>query len=180
MRGYWNDEAATAEALENGWLRTGDLGRMDEEGYVFVTDRKKDLIVTAQGKKVAPQLVESRLRASPLIDEAVVTGDRRPFLVALIFPDLDVLRARSGLALSEGGALRETLAAPAVHALLRAEIDRACEGLAPHETVREFCLLPARPEVSDGGLTPTQKLRRGVIERRYAEEIRALYRADRG
>lgn len=175
MRGYWDDEAGTAEALAGGWLHTGDVGRFDEDGFLFLTDRKKDLIVTAHGKKVAPQMIETRLRGSPVVSEVVVTGDRRPFLVALVYPDLDVLRVRTGLALPEGPQLRETLRAAGVRALFRAEIDRACEGLAPHETVREFLLLAERPGVGDGSMTPTQKLRRGEIERRHAAEVRALY-----
>jgi len=178
-RGYWNDPAATAEALSEGWLATGDVGRLDEDGYLYVTDRKKDLIVTAHGKKVAPQLVETRLRQTALVHEAIVTGDRRPYLVALIYPDLEVLRGRLGLALPEGPDVMKTLGSPGVRALFRAEIDRVCAGLAPHEQVRDFTLLPGRPEIADGSLTPAQKLRRAEIERRYASEIRAMYQGGR-
>lgn len=175
MRGYWNDEPGTAAVLVDGWLRTGDVGRVDDDGYLFVTDRKKDLIVTAHGKKVAPQMIETRLRSSPLVHEVVVAGDRRPFLVALIYPDLDVLRGRTGLALPEGPQLGATLSSVAVRALYRAEIDRACEGLAPHEAVRDFILLAERLGVAEGSLTPTQKPRRAEIERRHAAAIRAIY-----
>lgn len=179
LSGYWNDENATRTALQDGWLATGDLGRLDEDGFLYVTDRKKDLIVTAHGKKVAPQLVETRLRQTPLIHEAVVTGDRRPYIVALIYPELEVLRGRLGLALPEGPDLMKTLGSPSVRALFRAEIDRVCEGLAPHEQVRDFALLPGRPGIADGSLTPTQKLRRAEIETRHAAEIRAMYQSAR-
>jgi len=131
--------------------------------------------VTAHGKKVAPQMVEAQLRASPLIHDVVITGDRRPYVVGLVYPDLEVLRARAALALPEGKDLRRTLDTPGVRALFRAEIERCCQGLAPHEVVREFVLIPEKPAIVDGSLTPTHKLRRTEIERRYAREIRGMY-----
>jgi long-chain acyl-CoA synthetase len=109
------------------------------------------------------------------VHDALVVGDRRPFPVALVYPDLDMLRARLGLSLAEGPGLRKSLEAQTVRALFRAEIDRACEALAPHETVRDFFLVAERSSVADGSLTPTLKLRRGEIERRYAMEIRRMY-----
>jgi long-chain acyl-CoA synthetase len=175
MRGYWNDEKTTREALRDGWLYTGDLGRIDDDGFLFLTGRKKDLIITAQGKNVAPLLVETQLRRSPLVHDALVVGDRRPFPVALVYPDLEMLRARLGLSLAEGPGLRKSLEAQSVRALYRAEIDRVCEALAPHETVRDFVLLAEPPSVADGTLTPTLKLRRREIERRCAVEIRRMY-----
>lgn len=175
MRGYWNDEEANRQALRDGWLHTGDLGRIDDDGFLFLTGRKKDLIITAQGKNVAPLLVETQLRRSPLVHDALVVGDRRPFPVALVYPDLEMLRARLGLSLAEGPGLRKSLEAQSVRALYRAEIDRACEALAPHETVRDFVLLAEPPSIADGSLTPTFKLRRSEIERRYAVEIRRMY-----
>jgi long-chain acyl-CoA synthetase len=175
MRGYWNDDEATREGLRDGWLHTGDLGRIDDDGFLFLTGRKKDLIITAQGKNVVPLLVETQLRRSPLVHDALVVGDRRPFPVALVYPDLETLRARLGLSLAEGPGLRKSLEAQSVRALYRAEIDRVCEALAPHETVRDFVLLAEAPSVAEGSLTPTLKLRRGEIERRYAVEIRRMY-----
>lgn len=175
MRGYWNDEQTTREALRDGWLYTGDLGRIDDDGFLFLTGRKKDLIITAQGKNVAPLLVETQLRRSPLVHDALVVGDRRPFPVALVYPDLEMLRARLGLSLAEGPGLHKSLEAQSVRALYRAEIDRVCEALAPHETVRDFVLLAEPPSVADGTLTPTLKLRRREIERRCAVEIRRMY-----
>jgi long-chain acyl-CoA synthetase len=175
MRGYWNDEQTTREALRDGWLYTGDLGRIDDDGFLFLTGRKKDLIITAQGKNVAPLLVETQLRRSPLGHDALGVGDRRPFPVALVYPDLEMLRARLGLSLAEGPGLHKSLEAQSVRALYRAEIDRVCEALAPHETVRDFVLLAEPPSVADGTLTPTLKLRRREIERRCAVEIRRMY-----
>ncbi len=180
MRAYWRDEAATRETLVDGWLHTGDLGRLDASGFLFVNGRKKDLIVTSQGKNVAPSTVETLLQESALVAEAMVVGDRRPFLVALIFPDLERLRARADLRLARGPELKASLNAPSVRALVRAEIDRQCAGLAPHEMVRDFVLLPDPPTVENGGLTPTNKLRRTELERRYAAEISALYERPRG
>jgi long-chain acyl-CoA synthetase len=175
MREYWNDEETTREALRDGWLYTGDLGRVDDDGFLFLTGRKKDLIITAQGKNVAPLLVETQLRRSPLVHDALVVGDRRPFPVALVYPDLDMLRARLGLSLTEGPGLRKSLEAQSVRAIYRAEIDRVCSALAPHETVRDFVLLAEPPSIAEGSLTPTFKLRRSEIERRYAVEIRRMY-----
>lgn len=162
---------------ENGeaWLGTGDLGHMDEDGFLYITGRKKDLIVTAQGKKIAPEAVEDHLRRSSLVQEAVVYGDRRPFLVALIYPDLDCLRARLALKLPQGPDLSKALNAPGVRAVFRAEIDRHSSSLAPHEVVREFHLVADAPSVAEGTLTPTRKLRRKEIERKFAREIEELY-----
>ncbi len=176
MRTYWRNDEATASALVDGWLHTGDVGRLDEAGFLYIRDRKKDIIINAQAKKIAPQVVESRLRRSPLVTEAVVVGDRRPFLGALVFPDLEMLRARLGLALSEGPDLVKTLNTPAVLALVRAEVDSQCATLAPHEQVRNFTLLPEPPTIANGLLTPTLKVRRSEVIRRYAAEVAGLYR----
>jgi long-chain acyl-CoA synthetase len=175
MREYWKDEEATREALRDGWLHTGDLGRIDDDGFLFLTGRKKDLIITAQGKNVAPLLVEAQLLRSPFVHDALVFGDRRPFPVALVYPELEMLRARLGLSLPEGPGLRKSLEAHMVRALYQSEIDRVCEVLAPHERVRDFFLVAERPSVADGSLTPTLKLRRGEVERRYAADVRRMY-----
>jgi len=179
MARYHNDEERTAQALRQGWLHTGDVGHITPDGYLFLTDRLKDLIATAQGKKVAPQHIEGLLRRSPLIREVVVLGEKRPFLAALVFPELEHLRARFGLRLPEGPDLDKALHAPAVRAIYRTEIDRQSVDLAPHEVVREFRLLSRPPTVEAGELTPTGKVRRKTIAERYGEEIAELYRRPR-
>lgn len=174
MPGYWNLDAESRAALEGGWLHTGDLGEIDEGGFLTITGRKKDLIVTSGGKNISPLGIEERLRSSPLIQEAVLFGDRRPYLVALILPDPIGLEE----ALGPGGspASRPTEA----RALLRREIHRVTADLAPHERVRAFDILDAAPTIEAGTLTPTLKLRRGALEAAHADRIAALYEGRRG
>lgn len=173
MSGYWNLDAETRAALDGGWLHTGDLGGIDSGGFLTITGRKKDLIVTSGGKNISPLGIEERLRSSPLIQEAVLFGDRRPYLVALILPDPAELEE----ALGPGGGPSSRTAE--VRALLRREIHRVTGDLAPHERVRGFDILDAPPSVEAGTLTPTLKLRRGSLEAAYAERIAALYEGRR-
>jgi len=173
MRGYYNQEAATREALEEGWLHTGDLGRLDNQGFLSLTGRKKDLIVTSGGKNISPAPIEDRLKESPWIEEAVVFGDRRPYLVALILPDRSATLAH----LREHG-----IAAPApqdVWAVVRKVVDRVNHDLAPHERIRSFDLLASAPSVEAGTLTPTLKVRRGALEAACIDQLSALYETTR-
>jgi long-chain acyl-CoA synthetase len=167
MKGYWNKEDATKEALPgDGWLRTGDLAEIDKDGYVRITGRKKELIVTAGGKNVAPRAVEERLAESPLVEQAVVFGDRKKFIAALIAPNAAALREKG---------VSDPSSAQA-HALVEADIRPRMAGLADYEQVKKFALVAEPFSVENGLLTPTLKYRRAEIEKKHAAELDGLYR----
>ena len=182
MKGYWNNPQATAEALVDGWLRTGDLARLDEEGFLHITGRKKDLIVLSNGKKVAPALVENKLLADPCIDQAVVSGDGRNFLAALLVPHWDNLRQHLPGWDSVTASRPEDLAKhPAIMQGLARRVDAALIGLAPWEQVKKFVILPEPFSFAADELTVSLKLRRNVINAKYRAALEALYReADGG
>ena len=173
MRGYYGKPEATAAALEGGWLHTGDVGRLDEAGYLVITDRKKELLVTASGKNVAPQPIEQQLRRSPLVGEALLVGDRRPFVAALIVPDVAALAAAVG---APADADRSALVSREdVRRRFDAIIDAVNAELPRHEQIRKYALVPAELSVATGELTPTLKLKRRVVAARWRDEIEALY-----
>jgi long-chain acyl-CoA synthetase len=175
MKGYWEAPEATAEAIRDGWFHTGDLGHLDEEGYLAVTGRKKEILVTSGGKNVAPVKVETLLQESPLIARAVVLGDARPYLVALLVPEPDELArvaAGEGLGGLEGRALLDDRR---LRRVFRRELDRLQTGLATFETVRRFHLAERDLTIDEGLLTPTLKVRRPLVERAFARELEALY-----
>lgn len=178
-RGYFRDAEATRELFtEDGWLRTGDVGRIDADGFIYITDRKKELIVTAGGKNVAPQPIEGRLRAQPHIADGMLIGDGRRFIAAMIIPDFDALAAvcaREGL---DPENRHVVLTHPAVREVFEREVEAANAGLARYETIKRFHLLEDELSVEDGSLTPTLKLRRRVLLDRYFREIEMLYRED--
>jgi long-chain acyl-CoA synthetase len=175
MKGYLGLQAETRETIQGGWLHTGDLGGLDAEGFLRITGRKKDLIVTSGGKNISPNVIEEKLRARPFIQQAVVFGDRRPYLVALLVADraaVDVHAASHGRAAAE---LRDSGAEGFLRSLLRKQVDAVNHELAPHERVRSFDLLPEPPSIEAGTLTPTLKVRRAMLEAVHAERIAALY-----
>ena len=174
MLGYWNKPEATAEVLNQGWFHTGDLGSL-EDGYLRITGRKKELIVTAAGKNVAPTLLEGLLVEDPLIAQAVVVGDARNYLAALIVPDSANLRAE--ILRRQIPVDSPALAQPAVHALYRECIERRLADLSRNEQVRAFALLDRGFTVEAGELTPTLKIKRNIVHQHFAAEIEALYRS---
>jgi long-chain acyl-CoA synthetase len=174
MLGYHRRSRLTAAALEDGWLRTGDVGMLDG-GYLRITDRKKDLIKTAGGKYVAPQPLESRLQEAREIEWALVVGDERPFVTALVVPDWEALRELHGI----DGDPDALVADPRVRSIVQARIDVLNRKLAGFESVRGFALLPNPFSEANGELTPTLKPKRRVIVRRYREVIDAMYEAAR-
>jgi long-chain acyl-CoA synthetase len=160
--GYLKDEEATrAVLIDDGWLRSGDVGEIDEDGFVTITDRKKDLIVTAGGKNLAPQNIENALKTSRYISQALVVGDRRPYVTALITLDEDVTGAD---------------AVADVSALVEQAVDEVNRDLSRFEQIKRFAILPREFSADQGEVTPTLKLRRRVIEERFADEIERLYR----
>ncbi|MBZ5559970.1 MAG: long-chain fatty acid--CoA ligase [Acidobacteriia bacterium] len=176
MRGYYHRPDATRAVLEpDGWLHTGDIGSLDAEGYLTITDRKEDLILTSVGKRVAPQSIESELRRHPLIAEAVLVGDRRKFIAALLVPDFPALQRRLA-ALNRPAGTRDVLAArPDVIALFQEAVDAVNAGRAPFETIRRFALIPSEFTIETGEVTPTMKVKRRVIEERWRAVIETLY-----
>jgi long-chain acyl-CoA synthetase len=178
MKGYWNNPAATAEALRDGWLYTGDLGEIDADGHLRITGRKKELLVMSNGKKVVPPHLEGLLLADPCIDQAVVCGEGRNFLTALLVPHWDNLRrALRDEGAAPDGQAPETLAEdPAVHAFLGRRLGEALRDVSTCEQVRKFVVLPRPLTVAGEELTVSLKLRRQVILTKYAAELEALYR----
>jgi long-chain acyl-CoA synthetase len=176
MKGYWGMEKETAEVIDSeGWFHTGDIGEIDSEGFLRITDRKKELIINAYGKNVAPAPIENALKNSRYISQAVVIGDRRKFLSALLVPDFDVLK---GWAEKQGivGASPETLVGDSkVRDLLAQEVKAVNAGLAGFEKIVAWELLPNEFTLETGELTPTQKVKRRVINQKYGDVIDRLY-----
>ncbi len=176
MQGYFRNQSATEEVLDaDGWLRTGDVGELDAEGFLTITDRKKDLIKTAGGKYVAPQPIEARLQEDPGIERAVVVGDERPYCVALIVPNWEHLR----LVLKLSGPASEMVADPQVRDYMKKRVDAVNATLGSWESIKYFHLVPEDFSESSGELTPTLKVKRRVVTERYADQIAELYRAAR-
>ncbi|MFD7407199.1 AMP-dependent synthetase/ligase [Streptomyces sp. NPDC059866] len=178
FQGYVNDPATTVAALGNGWLATGDLGRLDSEGYLTITGRKKDVIITSSGKSVAPGALEQRLRMHPLIHQAVVVGDNRPCVGALITLDPEFLvHWRAGLIMQGDTPLREAREENALREEVARAVAAANSTVSRSESIRVFRVLPEPFDVANGLLTPSMKLRRDAIVQRYAVEIDAMYQA---
>lgn len=176
MRGYWKDPAATAQAIVDGWLCTGDVGHLDADGFLFITDRKKDLIVTAGGKNIAPTELERLLVSDPYIDQAVVFGDRRPFVGAIIVPNFAKLEDRCTAQSWKLETAADFICTPAVVDFYQQRIDKLMEPVSPPERVKK-CLILARPfQVADEELTATLKLRRRHILAKFEPQLAALYK----
>ena len=178
MEGYYKMEEETREALRDGWFHTGDLGFLDADGFLTITGRKKDVIKTAGGKMIAPQFIESRLKASPYIETAVVLGDRRKFAVALLVPrfaNLEQYAEREGISHRSRA---ELLGDARIQALVQAEVDAVNRELAQYERIKRFALLDREFSFDGGQLTYTQKVRREKIEEEYRSLIERLYQEE--
>jgi len=177
FKGYLNLPEKTAEALDaQGWLHTGDVGVMDEQGYLRITDRMKDIIITAGGKNITPTELENELKFSPYITDAVVIGDRRPYLVAIVMIDQDNVEKFAQdreIPFSNYASLTR---APEVQELIQAELDRVNAKFARVEQIKKFFLLDKQLSAEDEELTPTMKLKRKLVENKYAAQIEAMYR----
>ncbi|HWN81307.1 MAG TPA: long-chain fatty acid--CoA ligase, partial [Candidatus Udaeobacter sp.] len=176
MMGYYRDEAATEEAInDDGWFHTGDIGKLDADGFLIITDRKKDLIITAGGKNIAPQPIESRIKESLYIAEAVMIADQRKFPVALIVPDFAALRAYAKQSGIDAASDSDLCQRAEIVDLVRSEVNRLSNEFAPYERVKKFALVDHEFSISTGELTPTMKLKRKVISEKYKPMIDALY-----
>jgi long-chain acyl-CoA synthetase len=175
MKGYWRNPAQTENALQDGWLHTGDVGHIDEAGRIVITDRKKDLIVNDKGDNVSPQKVEGMLTLQPEILQAMVVGDRRPYLVGLMVPDPEWTAdwTKAAGKSRDPGALRED---PDYHRALSAAVDRVNSDLSVIEKVRRFILADEAFSTDNEQLTPSIKIRRHVIRAAYGERLDALYK----
>jgi len=180
MKGYYKKEAETREVFEDGWFKTGDIGHIDGDGFLVITDRKKDIIVTSGGKNVAPQPIENLLKMIPCVTTAVVVGDRRRFVAALVVPDFAKLEeyARSaGIAFRDRA---ELVRAPRIVEFVKSEVDRATPGLAPYERIKKIALLERDFEIERDEITPSLKVKRAIIEKRYKDVIDGLYAEEPG
>jgi long-chain acyl-CoA synthetase len=175
--GYWHNAAATAEVLDaDGWLHTGDIGALDDAGFLSVTGRKKELIVTAGGKNVAPAVLEDRLRAHPLVSQCIVVGDNRPFIACLVTLDPDALQFwKQQHGRQAATTLSELTTDPDLLADLQASVDDANKAVSRAESIRKFRILSSDFTEESGHLTPSLKVRRNVVTKDYAAEIEALY-----
>lgn len=175
FQGYWRDPQASAEAFDDGWLRTGDLARFDADGFVWITGRQKEVIVTAGGKNVSPGPLEDLVRAHPLVGTCVVVGEGRPYIGALVTLDADQAPRWARQEGLEDTDLDALATHPQVREAIGAAIDDANATVSQAERIRRFRVLPRDLGIASGELTPTLKVRRGVVGERYRDEIEALY-----
>ena len=175
MQGYYKRPESTAETLADGWLHTGDIGELSPDGYLTITDRKKDLIVTSGGKKIAPQPLENLLKMDPLVSEAVLIGEQRKFPAALLVPDFARLEARFAAMKLRASSREELVRHPEVLRLYQEVLDRLNGSLAQFERVKRFALLPTEFTMERGELTPTMKVRRQVVEQHWRPLIDTIY-----
>jgi long-chain acyl-CoA synthetase len=180
FQGYYKKPEETREAFTDdgsggAWFKTGDIGRFDEDGFLVITDRKKDLIKTSAGKYVAPQLIEGLLSQSEFIEQSVVIGNDRKYVSALIAPDFERLTSWAGENGVEFKNRDELIADSRVVERIRSEVNRLTAGLADYEKVKRIALIPHEFTIEGGELTPTLKTRRGVIEQKYRALIESLY-----
>jgi long-chain acyl-CoA synthetase len=175
FRGYWNNPTATAEAIRDGWFHTGDLGALDDDGYLRITGRKKEILVTAGGKNVAPAVLEDRLRAHPLVSQCIVVGDAKPYIAALVTLDEEMLPAwlsNNGL---EPMDVETAARNDKVLAALQAAVDDANKAVSKAESIRKFEVLTTDFTVESGHLTPSLKLKRNLVMDEYKDVVERLY-----
>jgi len=174
--GYFRDLEATKKAKRDGWLYTGDIGEFDNQGHLKITDRKKEILITASGKNIAPSEIENRLKFSPFIKEAIIIGDRRPYLAALIQIDLDNVAdwaQRKGIPFTTFKSLAKD---PEVYKLIQEEVEKANQEMSRIESIKKFLLLEKELDRDDDELTATMKVRREMIEKKYGDLIEKLYK----
>ncbi|HEV3121437.1 MAG TPA: long-chain fatty acid--CoA ligase [Isosphaeraceae bacterium] len=177
MQGYWRNAEATAETIKDGWLHTGDVGHLDQDGFLSITDRKKDLIITSLGKNIAPAEIERLLVSDPYIDQAVVYGDKQPFVTALVVPNFPALEAKAAELSCRIEARDGIITSEPLHAFIAERIEEVMRAVSQPERVREFLLLARAFQIEEGELTPTMKVRRRFIVDKHLEKLKALYQS---
>lgn len=176
MRGYWNNKAADEEVFSSErWFKTGDLGKLDDEGFLFIVGRKKELIVTAGGKNVAPAVLEDRLRANALVSQCMVVGDNQPFIAALITIDQDALKSWVANHKKEGASMQDLANDPELISAIQLAVDDANKAVSKAESIRKFVILPTDFTIAGGHLTPKLSLKRHVVAKEFAKEIEQLF-----
>jgi long-chain acyl-CoA synthetase len=179
MAGYWNNPEATAETIRDGWLYTGDVGYLDDDGYLFITDRKKDLIITSGGKNVAPSELERLLTSDPFIDQAVVYGDGKPCITALIVPNFEKLKQQTAELDGKWEPADGFIESPVVHKFLAERVETVMQAVSRSEQVREFLILGRPFQMEADELTASMKVRRRFIIDKYRDRLDALYEGGR-
>jgi len=176
FKGYYKNPEATAETLKDGWLHSGDVGMIDEDGYLKITDRKKDIIVTAGGKNITPQYIENKLKFSPYINDAVVIGDRRKFMSSLIMIDEDNVVKYAQDKKVQFSTYKDLTHAPEIIKLIQGEINKVNESLSRVEQIKKFTILPKKLYEEDGEVTPTMKVKRKYVNEAFKDLIEAMYK----
>ncbi|MBN1938629.1 MAG: long-chain fatty acid--CoA ligase [Candidatus Aminicenantes bacterium] len=180
MKGYYKKPAETEDVFENGWFKTGDIGFIDADGFLTITDRKKDLIVTAGGKNIAPQPIENVLKTNPYISNAVVLGDRRRYVGALIVPNFEKLEEYARFVKIPFKDRAELVRNEQIESFLRSEIERSTPNLASYERIKKIAILDHEFDIDRDEITPTLKVKRNIIENRYQDLIEGMYKGDLG
>jgi long-chain acyl-CoA synthetase len=175
FKGYYRNPEATKEAIVDGWLQSGDIGELDEDGFLKITDRKKDIIVTAGGKNITPQYIENKLKASPYINDAIVIGDRRKYMTALIMIDEDTVVKYAQDHKIQFSTYRDLTQSQEIRNLIQGEIDQVNATLSRVEQPKRFTILPKKLYVEDGEVTPTMKVKRSFVHKAFADLIEAMY-----
>jgi long-chain acyl-CoA synthetase len=176
MEGYWQNQAANDEVFDSErWFKSGDLGKLDDDGFLYIVGRKKELIVTAGGKNVAPAVLEDRLRAHPLVSQCMVVGDNQPFIAALVTLDADALKAWVANNKKDGASMTDLVNDPDLIAVIQTAVDDANKAVSKAESIRKFTLLPTDFTIAGGHLTAKLSVKRHVVAKEFAKEIEALF-----
>jgi long-chain acyl-CoA synthetase len=176
MDGYWQNDAANNEVFDaDRWFKTGDLGKLDDEGFLYIVGRKKELIVTAGGKNVAPAVLEDRVRAHPLVSQCMVVGDNQPFIAALVTIDQDALKNWIANNKKDGASLSNLVNDPDLIAVIQTAIDDANKAVSKAESIRKFVILSTDFTIAGGQLTAKLSVKRHVVAKEFAQEIDALF-----
>lgn len=175
FKGYYRNPEATKETIIDGWLHSGDIGEIDQDGFLKITDRKKDIIVTAGGKNITPQYIENKLKASPYINDAIVIGDRRSYLTALIMIDEDTVVKYAQDHKIQFSTYKDLTQSPEIRKLIQGELDQVNTTLSRVEQPKRFTILPKKLYVEDGEVTPTMKVKRSFVHKAFADLIEAMY-----
>jgi long-chain acyl-CoA synthetase len=176
MEGYWQNQAANDEVFDSErWFKSGDLGKLDADGFLYIVGRKKELIVTAGGKNVAPAVLEDRLRAHPLVSQCMVVGDNQPFIAALVTVDPDALKGWVANNKKEGASINDLVNDPDLIAVIQTAVDDANKAVSKAESIRKFTILPTDFTIAGGHLTAKLSVKRHVVAKEFAKEIEALF-----